>query len=122
MICKIEDKEVVIEKGATQAEGKYDYEAFVKDLKGISAAAPQGHREPRFGVLDLKYSSANGERNKICLVFWCFEQAPVGLKMKYAATLNTLKNTMNGVAVHHQANDDSDLTEAELIKKAEGSK
>ena len=38
--------------------------------------------------------------------------------MKYSSTIQTLKNSLLGVHIHHQANDDSDLSEAELKDKA----
>jgi hypothetical protein len=51
------------------------------------------------------------------LVFRVHPSAKVMLKMKYSSTIQTLKNSLLGVHVHHQANDDSDLSERELVDK-----
>ena len=38
--------------------------------------------------------------------------------MKYSSTINTVKNSLLGIHIHHQASDDSDLAESEILEKA----
>jgi hypothetical protein len=118
IILKIDGSNVSVEKSAP-ADQPFSYDNFVRDLKGVDEAKgdPQGHMEPRFGVLDFHYNTANGERSKIVCIAWCHPSAKVALKMKYSSTIQTLKNSLLGVHVHHQANDDSDLSEKELLDK-----
>jgi hypothetical protein len=119
LILKIDGSNVNVEKSAP-SDAPFSYDAFARDIKGVDEAAgsPQGHLEPRFGILDFKFDTPNGQRSKICCIAWVHPSAKVALKMKYSSTIQTLKNTLLGVHIHHQANDDSDLSESELKDKA----
>lgn len=102
-------------------------------MKGSDAKNPEGHMEPRIGVLDYHYQLPNGggDRAKVVCINWYFflliilnlffrtnPKSKVALKMKYSSTINTVKNTLLGVQIHHQASDDSDLAESEILDKA----
>ena len=121
LILKIEGESVVVDK-VTTSDQPYSYDKFIQDLKGIEDAKknPEGHIEPRIGILDYHYQLPNngGDRSKVVCVNWTNPKAKVALKMKYSSTINTVKNSLLGIHIHHQASDDSDLAESEILEKA----
>jgi hypothetical protein len=72
LILKIEGANVNVEKSAP-SDTPFSYDSFVRDIKGVDEAKgePQGHLEPRFGILDFKFDTPNGQRSKICCIAWC---------------------------------------------------
>mmetsp|Transcript_26438 Transcript_26438/g.58429 ORF Transcript_26438/g.58429 Transcript_26438/m.58429 type:complete len:138 (-) Transcript_26438:145-558(-) len=107
VIYKISDdnKEIVIdevgEKGKT-------YNDFKEKLLATQA---------RYGVIDFNYQTDDGRpQDKLLFVFWSSDDAGVKSKMLYAGSKDAVKKNLQGIAKELQANDASDLDEAEVTK------
>jgi len=106
VIFKIENrKQIVVEK-----EGGKDatYEEFSKEL-------PEA--EPRYALVDVAYTTDEGvQQNKLCFFFWSpDDKTSVKDRMIYASSKDAIKKKLVGVMKEIQANDPSELDEAEVV-------
>eukprot|EP00455_Lapot_gusevi_P016630 TRINITY_DN1861_c0_g1_i1.p1 TRINITY_DN1861_c0_g1~~TRINITY_DN1861_c0_g1_i1.p1 ORF type:complete len:169 (+),score=80.88 TRINITY_DN1861_c0_g1_i1:68-508(+) len=115
LIFKIEGASIVVDR-ALPIEAEFTYDKFIKDLKGMDDEKKdmQGHKEPRYAVLDYHFNTDNGDRSKVVLVCWVHPQAAPRLRMPYASSKDHVKNALQGVHVVIQATDDSEISEAEV--------
>ena len=98
-------KEVVVLK---KAEPTATYDDFLDDLPP---------KDCRYAVYDYTFTAGDHEAEKLVFIVWCPDTAPVRRKMVVASTKATVKNAFAGVAMELQATDDSEIAEAELLKK-----
>jgi len=98
-------KEVVVLK---TAEPSATYDNFLDDLPP---------KDCRYAVYDYAFTAGDHESNKLVFIVWCPDTAPVRRKMVVASTKATVKNAFAGVAMELQATDDSEIAEAELLKR-----
>lgn len=105
VIYKIEDEKIVIE---CKEDKTATYSDFVAKL-------PQN--EPRYAVVDFEYKTDDGRpQAKLLFVLWSPDESPIKKKMVYASSKDNLKRKLVGVAKELQANDPSEVDEAEVVK------
>ncbi|XP_065197801.1 uncharacterized protein LOC135829324 [Sycon ciliatum] len=80
-------------------------------------------KEPRYILYDFGISNTEGRIvKKLAFIFWCPDNSPIGKKMIYASSKDSLKKVMTGIGIEFQANDASDMEfkdlVAEVLKKA----
>jgi cofilin len=97
--------------------------AVVLDTKGTGdfdeflAALPEN--DSRYGIYNLKYKKGDGDREKLCLLVWAPDAAPVKARMIIASNKDTVKGQLDGVAIEFQSSKKSDVTFAEWVEKAQ---
>lgn len=99
MIYTIENKKtiVVAEKG----ERSKDFDAFCNCLPDDDC---------RYGLIDLDFTTTDGRpTSKLVLITWNPDTAPIRSKMLYSGSKEALKTALNGVGVHINATDRSEL-------------
>ena len=98
-IYKIEDqKTIVIEK---KGERSKTYEDFCSDLP---------ENEPRYGLVDLEFKTTDGRpTSKLVLITWNPDNASIKPKMLYSGSKEAIKTALNGVGIHINATDHSEL-------------
>ena len=104
---------------------------FSKDLKKVivSKCAPKDAtyddflddlppKDVRYAVYDYDFKADDDtDRNKLVFVVWGPDAAPARRKMILTGTKAGLKSALAGISMELQANDDSDIQEAEMRKK-----
>lgn len=64
----------------------------------------------RYGLVDLDFTTTDGRpTSKLVLITWNPDTAPVRSKMLYSGSKEALKTALNGVGVHINATDRSEL-------------
>lgn len=105
---KIDGDEFVVDMQVEKEDGK-TFEDFTGTLP---------ENEPRFIVYDYHYETTDGRpADKVVLITWCPDTAPVRQKMKAASTKDAVKSAFGGISVDVQATDFSELTDEALIAK-----
>ena len=98
-IYKIENKKnIVIEKTGDLSK---TYDDFIAELP---------ENDCRYGLIDLDFETSDG-RNTSKLVFfsWNPDTGPVRAKMLYSGSKEAMKAALNGVGIHINATDYSEL-------------
>ena len=98
-IYKIEDKKTIkIEKSGPRENS---YEDFCSDLP---------EKDCRYGLIDLDFTTTDGRpTSKLVLITWNPDTASIRSKMLYSGSKEALKTALNGVGVHINATDRSEL-------------
>lgn len=98
-IYSIKDKKtIVIEK---QGARDKTYDDLVEDLP---------ENEPRYALIDLDFETSDGRpTSKLVMITWNPDTASVRPKMLYAGSKEALKSGLNGVGIHINATDHSEL-------------
>merc|ERR1712130_474306 len=98
-IYKIENKtKIVIEK---KGEKSKTYEDFCGDLP---------ENEPRYGLVDLEFTTVDGRpTSKLVMITWNPDSASIRPKMLYSGSKEAIKAALNGVGIHINATDYSEL-------------
>ncbi|MFE2571817.1 actin-binding ADF family protein [Streptomyces mirabilis] len=82
-------------------------------LKALSA------HEPRYVVHDLLFATADGTRQeKVVLISWCPAGTKAEERIAHSSGYGTLRNLLDGVQVHVQATDLSDVAYKALVSRA----
>jgi cofilin len=98
-IYKIENKKTIVIE--TKGERSKTYEDFC-------AALPED--DCRYGLVDLEFNFSDGRpTSKLVLITWNPDTANVRSKMLYSGSKESLKTALNGVGVHFNATDHSEL-------------
>merc|ERR1712130_1041195 len=98
-VYKIENKKkVVIDKSGERAK---TYDDFCKNLP---------ETEPRYGLIDLEFQTNDGRpTSKLVFISWNPDTAGIKDKMIYSSSKESIKNVLNGVGIHINATDQSEL-------------
>jgi len=117
IIYKISDdqKEIVVDEIGKDR----DYNTFREKL--VAATDSKGKSRPSYAIYDVEFELEGGEgkRTKIAFITYIPEEhTAVRSRMIYSSSRETLKNALNGVAIHWQANDPGELEWADLLKEA----
>ena len=107
-IYEIKDKKtIVIEK---QGDKSKTYEDFVEELP---------ENDCRYGLIDIEFETDDGRpTSKIVFISWNPDTAPVRPKMLYSGSKEALKSVLQGVGIHLNATDHSELDFEEAILPA----
>lgn len=98
-IYKIENKKTIVID--TKGDREKSYEDFC-------AAFPDD--DCRYGLVDLDFTTNDGRpTSKLVLVTWNPDTASIRNKMLYSGSKESLKTALNGVGVHINATDMSEL-------------
>jgi len=111
---KEEKEKIVCEKGRGYfgVEGDSASGCFGEFLKDLAEVYKE---EPVYVIYDLPYPTKTGmTNNKIILISWSPDNAPVKKKMLFASTKDYLKRSLEGVAKEFQASDLDDLVYEKL--------
>ncbi|GAA5810321.1 hypothetical protein MFLAVUS_003742 [Mucor flavus] len=101
-----DNKEIVVEKSATEAE----YNDFLSQLPDD---------EPRYAVFDFEFEKAgDGKRNKITFYSWIPDTSKVRQKMLYASSKDALRRQLVGIAIEVQGTDSSEVDYDAVLEKA----
>eukprot|EP01126_Amoeba_proteus_P037498 TRINITY_DN386_c0_g1_i1.p1 TRINITY_DN386_c0_g1~~TRINITY_DN386_c0_g1_i1.p1 ORF type:complete len:147 (-),score=32.58 TRINITY_DN386_c0_g1_i1:59-499(-) len=101
-----EPKKVVL-----SASGTGDFNEFL-------AALPE--RDSRYALFNLRYQTkAGGDREKITLLVWAPDEAPVKARMLIASNKETVKTQLEGVAIEFQSSKKGDISLNEWVEKAQ---
>lgn len=66
--------------------------------------------EPRYGLVDLEYTTNDGRpTSKLVLITWNPDSASIRPKMLYSGSKEAIKAALNGVGIHINATDASEL-------------
>jgi cofilin len=88
----------VIEKKGDRSK---TYDDFCADLP---------ENEPRYGLVDLEFKSPDGRAtSKLVLITWNPDNASIKPKMLYSGSKEAIKTALNGVGIHINATDHSEL-------------
>ena len=122
IIYKISDDKKFIEIDYVAKPG----EGF-EEMKGkLGAAVLDEKGDPvycRYIMYDAHITTKSGvEASKLVFIAWSDDDAPVKPKMLYASSKDAIKKSFTGVQEEYQAVDKADLDEAEVNKKAGGTK
>lgn len=91
-------KTIVIEKKGDLTK---TYEDFVADLP---------EHDCRYGVVDLDFESDDGRpTSKLVFISWNPDTAKIRAKMLYSGSKEAIKSALNGVGIHINATDHSEL-------------
>lgn len=98
-IYKIENKKnIVIEKIGDLSK---TYEDFCEQLP---------ENDCRYGLIDLDFETSDGrETSKLLFISWNPDTGPVRAKMLYSGSKEAMKVALNGVGIHINATDYSEL-------------
>eukprot|EP00301_Raphidiophrys_heterophryoidea_P002564 c11195_g1_i1.p1 GENE.c11195_g1_i1~~c11195_g1_i1.p1 ORF type:complete len:156 (+),score=42.72 c11195_g1_i1:38-469(+) len=112
---------MTIVKGVVQVESTYAEEDFAglsheqRHEKLISLLNPKACA---YAAIDFHYLDANNiVQTKLCLLKWIPENGPRADKMTYAASTESVKSSLQGIAKDVQANELADATYAEFLSK-----
>lgn len=118
IIYKISDdwKEIVVEETSTDD----NYDAFREKLIAAKSKDKKGKEGlgGRYAVYDVEYDAGEGKRNKICFLSWVPDDAAQYPRMMYSSSKESLKRSLNGIAVDIQANDADDIEQDTIVKRA----
>lgn len=77
------------------------YDDFCADLP---------ENEPRYGLVDLEFKTTDGRpTSKLVLITWNPDDASIKPKMLYSGSKEAIKAALNGVGIHINATDHSEL-------------
>eukprot|EP00985_Skeletonema_marinoi_P018147 scaffold10068_cov134-Skeletonema_marinoi.AAC.8 len=98
-VYEIKDKKtIVIEK---QGAREKTYEDLVEELP---------EKDSRYVLIDLEFESADGRpTSKLVFISWNPDTASIRSKMLYSGSKEVLKSALNGVGIHINATDYSEL-------------
>jgi cofilin len=98
-VYEIKDKKtIVIEK---QGAREKTYEELVEELPELDC---------RYVLIDLEFESADGRpTSKLVFIAWNPDTASIRSKMLYSGSKEVLKSALNGVGIHINATDYSEL-------------
>lgn len=83
------------------------YDDFVADLP---------EHDCRYGLIDLDFLAKDGRQtSKMVFISWNPDTAPVRSKMIYSGSKEVIKSALNGVGIHINATDYSELDLEESI-------
>uniref|UniRef100_A0A7S2LMJ8 ADF-H domain-containing protein n=1 Tax=Leptocylindrus danicus TaxID=163516 RepID=A0A7S2LMJ8_9STRA len=97
---KIQDKKVIVidKKGGMEKT----YEDFCEDITSDN--------DCRYGLVDLEFETDDGRTtSKLVFISWNPDTAPIRSKMIYSGSKESIKSTLNGVGIHINATDFSEL-------------
>jgi len=98
-VYKIEDKKTIVIDSKGERSKSYD---------DFCAALPDD--DCRYGLVDLEFTMPDGRpTSKLVLITWNPDTASVKNKMLYSGSKEALKTSLNGVGVHINATDRSEL-------------
>lgn len=98
-IYKIEDKKTIVIE--TKGEKSKTYEEFCAELPDDDC---------RYGLVDLDFKTVDGRpTSKLVLITWNPDTASIRNKMLYSGSKEALKTALNGVGIHINATDHSEL-------------
>ena len=99
IIYAIENKKTIVISG--KGERSKTFDEFCGDLPDDDC---------RYGLVDLDFTTTDGRpTSKLALITWNPDTAPVRSKMLYSGSKEALKTALNGVGVHINATDRSEL-------------
>lgn len=99
IIYKIENKKTIVidSKGARDKT----YDDFCGELPDDDC---------RYGLIDLDFTTTDGRpTSKLVLITWNPDTGPIRAKMLYSGSKEALKSALNGVGIHINATDHSEL-------------
>ena len=98
-IYKIENKKnIIIEKTGDLSK---TYDDFCEDLPDTDC---------RYGLIDLEFETSDGRpTSKLVFITWNPENAPIRSKMMYSGSKEAMKAGLNGVGIHINSTDHSEL-------------
>jgi len=117
IIFKLNDdwKEIVIDETSTDP----DYDVFREKMLG--AKSTYNKKEGlggRYAVYDFEYEIKDeGTRNKIGLITWIPDDAPLRVKMLYSTSKDALRNSLSGFHAEIQANGPEQLEEEYIVEE-----
>jgi len=99
IIYTIKDKKtIVIEKKGVRSK---TYDDFCEELP---------ENEPRYGLVDLEFTTTDGRpTSKMVLITWNPDTGAVRPKMLYSGSKEAIKTALNGVGIHINCTDHSEL-------------
>jgi len=99
-------------RGPFSCLGKDFYGTFVSDLPP---------KEGRYAVYDFDYTTNEGQkRNKLLLIVWAPDDAPIKEKMLYASSKAALKAKINGIQFEVQGTDYDEVEWDYIFEKYTG--
>ncbi len=99
IIYKIEDKKTIVTEKTGEKEKTYD--DFCADLPDDDC---------RYGLIDLDFTTDDGRpTSKLVLITWNPDSGSIRNKMLYSGSKEALKTALNGVGIHINATDHSEL-------------
>ncbi|KAG0231273.1 cofilin [Actinomortierella wolfii] len=107
IIYKLSDDLKSIEVAKT-AVPSATYDDFIADLPSDDC---------RYAVYDFDYKITDGDRNKIVFYGWSPDNAKIKQKMIYASSKDTLRKSLNGVAVEVQGTDFDEVAHDTILEK-----
>lgn len=99
------NKEIVVEK---TAEKSSSWEEFAASLPA---------EDCRYAVFDFDYEWEGAQRSKVLFVNWAPDTAKTKSKMLYAASKDAFKKALTGIAIEHQATDQSEITYDAVLER-----
>lgn len=109
LIMKAEGDLIVVDQDCPRESGPFDYSAFVK--------AVSIHGQPRYAVLDYPFMDNGVSKSKLVFILWCPDDAPVGMRMRYASSKDGLKKKLNGLHKDMEAHDEGEIEESNVLDK-----
>ncbi|KAL3922788.1 MAG: hypothetical protein SGARI_006370, partial [Bacillariaceae sp.] len=98
-IYKIVDKKTI--KIESSGERSKTYEDFCEKLP---------ENECRYGLIDLEFKSSDGRpTSKLVFITWNPDSGKIRDKMLYSGSKEAIKSALNGVGIHINATDASEL-------------
>ena len=98
-IYKIEDKKTIVIE--SKGERSKTYEDFCNELPD---------NDCRYGLVDLDFKTDDGRpTSKLVFITWNPDTANIRNKMLYSGSKEALKTALNGVGIHINATDHSEL-------------
>ncbi|KAL3922376.1 MAG: hypothetical protein SGILL_002238 [Bacillariaceae sp.] len=98
-IYKIVDKKTI--KIESSGERSKNYEDFCEGLP---------ENECRYGLIDLEFKSSDGRpTSKLVFITWNPDSGSIRDKMLYSGSKEAIKSALNGVGIHINATDASEL-------------
>eukprot|EP00931_Biecheleriopsis_adriatica_P076431 TRINITY_DN50144_c0_g1_i1.p1 TRINITY_DN50144_c0_g1~~TRINITY_DN50144_c0_g1_i1.p1 ORF type:complete len:134 (+),score=48.20 TRINITY_DN50144_c0_g1_i1:84-485(+) len=106
MIFKIDGGKIVLDQEGDKEKTYEDFVALMPD------------DEPRFAVVDVKYTTEDGrEQEKLAFIAWSPDTCGVKPKMLYSSSKDAISKKLTGIHKQLQINDKDDLAYDE-VKKA----
>merc|ERR1712151_381562 len=96
--------------------GIQDKKSIVIDKKGVKSktyedfCADLPEDDPRYGLVDLEFETVDGRpTSKLVMITWNPDCAKIRPKMLYSGSKEAIKAVLNGVGIHINATDASEL-------------
>lgn len=107
IVFMIEDKKTI--KIESEGDKAATYDDFVTALKASGG--------PRYAIVDVAYQTDDGRpQEKLAFIFFSPDSCGVKDKMLYASSKDAIKKKLVGFAKEIQANDDEEVSFAEVCK------